>query len=80
MFMYVYLFYRIFSFGVKFVSLHLEVGEFSDNEIIPVIASSIEIKDISAASDHVQFGQLMKCALELKVKNLLLNVLCEFLF
>ncbi|KAG8178260.1 hypothetical protein JTE90_018807, partial [Oedothorax gibbosus] len=66
--------HRIFSFGVKFISLHLEVAEFSDNEVLPAIVSSIEVKEISAASDHVQFGQLMKCGFELKVCEKLLDV------
>ncbi|GIX80787.1 protein KIAA0100 [Caerostris darwini] len=65
--------HRIFEFGVKFISLHLEVGEFFENETLPRISSSIEVKDITAASDHVQFGQLIKCAFEFKTTDNILD-------
>ncbi|GIY39106.1 protein KIAA0100 [Caerostris extrusa] len=64
---------EFFDFGVKFISLHLEVGEFFENETLPRISSSIEVKDITAVSDHVQFGQLIKCAFEFKTTDNILD-------
>ncbi|GBN08188.1 Protein KIAA0100, partial [Araneus ventricosus] len=66
--------HRIFNFGVKFISLHLEIDEFFENKILPSISSNLEIKDITAASDHVQFGKLVKSGLELKMTDNLVDL------
>ncbi|GFS83719.1 protein KIAA0100 [Nephila pilipes] len=66
--------HRIFNFGVNFISLHVEVGEFHGDEILPAISSKIEIKEITAASDHVQFGRLVKCGFEFKASEKLVDL------
>ncbi|XP_054707310.1 LOW QUALITY PROTEIN: protein hobbit-like [Uloborus diversus] len=66
--------HRTFTFGIKFISAHLEIGEVSEIETLPSILSSFEIKDISAASDHVQIGQLQKFAFELQVADKLVDI------
>ncbi|CAL1281511.1 unnamed protein product [Larinioides sclopetarius] len=66
--------HRIFNFGVNFISLHLEIGDFFENKILPSISSSLEIKEITAASDHVQFGKLVKSGLELKMTDNLVDL------
>ncbi|KAF8767944.1 Protein KIAA0100 like protein [Argiope bruennichi] len=66
--------HRIFNFGVNFISLHLEIDESIENKILPSISSTVEIKDITAASDHVQFGKLVKSGLELKVADNLVDL------
>ncbi|GFY01890.1 protein KIAA0100 [Trichonephila clavipes] len=66
--------HRIFNFGVKFISLHVEVGEFLGDEILPAISSKVEIKEITAASDHVQFGRLVKCGFEFKASDKLVDL------
>ncbi|XP_015914174.1 protein hobbit [Parasteatoda tepidariorum] len=66
--------HRTFTFGIKFVALHLEMGKFKESEFLPSLTSKIEVKEISAASDHVQFGQLVNCSLDFTVAEKMLDM------
>ncbi|XP_035224476.1 protein KIAA0100-like isoform X2 [Stegodyphus dumicola] len=65
--------HRTFTFGIKLIALHLEVGDFLEDAKLPNIVSQLEVKEVSAASDHIQIGHLLKLALEINVIDKLVD-------
>lgn len=70
-------------FGIKQVSWYFEIGKVSEEEPLPSITSNIQVKEVSAASDHVQISQLQKFVFDFNVSslnNLILSQSIHFIF
>lgn len=65
--------HRTFLFGVKLISWHFEIADILEEYPLPNITSSIQVKGVSAASDHIQIGQLQNFSFDFTMADRILD-------